>query len=263
MPEISVVIITRNEEANLPRTLASVQPLVESGRGEIIVVDSGSTDRTVELAKEAGAKIFVEEWKGFAAQKRSAIEKASGDWILSLDADEDLGSELPALIDHHLRNAGEVNGFWLLRQNIFLGRALRYGGTLERKLRIFRKGKGRIKDVPVHEVVLVEGKTSRATLGYGDEDLYLHHHAYPTLEVYLEHLRRYADLGAELKKNKPRWWLRLNRRLNPPLTFFYNYVVRLGFLDGREGFLFHWHHARYVRWKYERALELTDSPRSH
>ena len=89
---LSVVIITHNEEANIGRTLASVQPLVADGKGEIIVVDSGSTDRTVEIAKSFGAKVFIEEWKGYAAQKNSAIDKAAGDWILSLDADEELES---------------------------------------------------------------------------------------------------------------------------------------------------------------------------
>ena len=88
---LSVVIITYNEEANIGRTLTSVQPLVSEGKGEIIVVDSGSTDRTVEIAKSFGAKVFVEEWKGYAAQKNSAIDKAEGDWILSLDADEYAG----------------------------------------------------------------------------------------------------------------------------------------------------------------------------
>src|SRR5271170_1726165 len=87
---LSVVIITYNEEANLGRTLESVTPLVCDGKGEIIVVDSGSTDRTVEIAKSFGAKVFVEEWKGYAAQKNSAIDKATGDWILSLDADEEV-----------------------------------------------------------------------------------------------------------------------------------------------------------------------------
>src|SRR4029077_11390732 len=91
---LSVVIITLNEEANLGRTLASVQPLLADGKGEIIVVDSGSTDRTVEIATSFGAKVFVEEWNGFAAQKNSAIDKATGNWILSLDADEELNPPL-------------------------------------------------------------------------------------------------------------------------------------------------------------------------
>ncbi len=92
--QLSVVIITFNEEANIGRTLQSMQPLVADGKGEIIVVDSGSTDRTVEIAKSFGAKVFVEEWKGFSAQKNSAIDKATGDWILSLDADEEVSDGL-------------------------------------------------------------------------------------------------------------------------------------------------------------------------
>ena len=98
---LSVVIITHNEEANIGRTLESVKPLVCDGKGEIIIVDSGSTDRTVEIAKSFGAKVFVEEWKGFAAQKNSAIDKATGDWILSLDADEEVAGmslEVPWLL---------------------------------------------------------------------------------------------------------------------------------------------------------------------
>jgi glycosyltransferase involved in cell wall biosynthesis len=91
---ISVVLITKNEEANLPRTLESVMPLVRDGKGEIIVLDSGSTDRTLEIAQAYGAKIFSEPWKGFAAQKNSAMEKASCNWVLQLDADEALESEL-------------------------------------------------------------------------------------------------------------------------------------------------------------------------
>ena len=90
---LSVVIITYNEEVNIERTLKSVMPLVSEGRGEIIVVDSESTDRSVEIAKSCGAKVFIEPWKGFAAQKNSAIEKAVGDWILSVDADEELDQE--------------------------------------------------------------------------------------------------------------------------------------------------------------------------
>src|SRR5499425_167505 len=98
---LSVVIITFNEEANIGRLLASVQPLVADGKGEIIIVDSGSTDRTVEIAKSFGAKIFVEEWKGYAAQKNSAIEKASADWILLLDADEEVSPEMASSISKY------------------------------------------------------------------------------------------------------------------------------------------------------------------
>ncbi len=100
--KLSVVLITHNEERNLGRTLESVKPLVADGRGEIIVVDSGSTDRTVEIAESYGAKVFVEEWKGFAAQKNSALDKATGDWILSLDADEEVEPTLAEEIGHYI-----------------------------------------------------------------------------------------------------------------------------------------------------------------
>ena len=106
---LSVVIITHNEEANIARTLASVQPLVADGKGEIIVVDSGSTDRTVEIAKSFGAKVFIEDWKGYAAQKNSAIDKATGDWILSLDADEEVEPKLAADIQATLAKCSEVD----------------------------------------------------------------------------------------------------------------------------------------------------------
>ncbi len=95
---LSVVLITHNEEANIARTLSSVAPLVNNGVGEVIIVDSGSTDRTLEIAGSLGAKIFQEPWKGFAAQKNSAIDKAVGDWILSLDADEEVEVQLAKAI---------------------------------------------------------------------------------------------------------------------------------------------------------------------
>src|SRR5512140_3493195 len=106
---LSVVIISYNEESNIGRTLASVQPLVADGKGEIIVVDSGSTDRTVEIAKSFGAKVFVEEWKGYAAQKNSGIDKTSGDWILSLDADEELDSPLQQALRELLESLARLS----------------------------------------------------------------------------------------------------------------------------------------------------------
>ncbi|HEV2021027.1 MAG TPA: glycosyltransferase family 2 protein [Terriglobales bacterium] len=286
---LSVVIITLNEERNLGRTLESVKPLVENDKGEIIVVDSGSTDRTVEIAKSFGAKVFVEEWKGFAAQKNSAIEKAEGEWVLSLDADEEVSSELAAEVAElpsvwnfwnrqefptsddalaiemrkkglrYFLNYPNVVGFYVKRQNLFLGRWVRQGGYWpDCKLRVFRRGAAQFEERVVHEnAKLLSPKQLAFTLDHP-----LIHHAYPTLQIYLEHMRRYADLGAEMIKDKPRWWLWLNRWLNPPLTFFYNYVIRLGFLDRREGFLLHWNHRRYVGWKYAKALELSHSPRS-
>ncbi len=254
---LSVVIITHNEEANIGRTLASVQPLVIEGKGEIIVVDSGSTDRTVEIAKSFGAKVFIEEWKGYAAQKNSAIDKAEGKWILSVDADEELSDGLTKEVEEICHGPaedgfGSENGYWLKRQNRFLGRALRHGGFWpDPKLRLFRRGTGRVENRAVHETFQVTGPLG--TLYYP-----LLHHSYPTLADYIDHVNRYSSLGAEMAvaKGHSRFSL-FNIVLRPIATFIYNYFFRLGFLDGREGLLLHLYHAVYVSWKYAKAWEFT------
>ncbi len=251
---LSVVIITHNEEANLGRTLESVKPLVSDGRGEIIVVDSGSTDRTVEIAKLFGAKVFVEEWKGFAAQKNSAIDKATGDWILSLDADEEVGSGLADEIHVLLSASSDPRGFYIPRQNMFLGRWIQHGGFWpDRKLRLFRQTAGRFEDRRVHEDVQLEGPT--VTLRGS-----LIHHAYPTLSDYIEHMNRYSSLGAEMVVAKGNGKVRfsfINIVVRPLATFVYNYFFRLGLLDGWEGLLLHLYHAVYGSWKYAKAWELS------
>jgi glycosyltransferase involved in cell wall biosynthesis len=269
--QLSVVIITFNEEANIGRTLQSVHPLVADGTGEIVVVDSGSTDRTVEIAKSFGAKVFVEEWKGFAAQKNSAIDKAAGDWILSLDADEELGRDLPEFILHltsepkpHPRQElmtamgvelpkGNTNGYFLRRRNKFMDRWIEHGGFWpDPKLRLFRRGSGRFENRIVHEDVQVEGKLDRLLTGA------IIHHSYPTLSDYIDHMNRYSSLGAEMVVAKGRVGFSfVNIVLRPLFTFIYNYFFRLGFLDGREGLLLHLYHAVYVSWKYAKAWELS------
>ncbi len=284
---LSVVIITFNEEANLGRTLASVKPLVRDGKGEIIIVDSGSTDRTVEIAKSFGAKVFFEEWKGYAAQKNSGIDKTSGDWILSLDADEELDSPLQQALLELLESlarlsvlgnqingrsrsvpdatsdVGDIShsdfvGLLLPRKNEFLGRWIRHGGFWpDPKLRLFRQGRGKFESRAVHEDVQVEGITRRIQSGA------LLHHSYPTLSDYIEHMNRYSSLGAEMvvAKGKVRFSV-INIVLRPLATFIYNYFLRLGFLDGREGFLLHLYHAVYVSWKYAKACELSRGQRN-
>ena len=254
---LSVVIITHNEEANIGRTLASVQPLVADGKGEIIVVDSGSTDRTVEIAKSHGARVFIEDWKGFAAQKNSAIDKATGDWVLSLDADEELSDGLRQEVEEICHGPaedgfGSENGYWLKRQNYFLGRALRHGGFWpDPKLRMFRRGMGRMENRAVHEAFQVTGP-----LGTLYDPLL--HHSYPTLTDYIDHINHYSSLGAEMAVAKrPRGFSLFNIVVRPWATFTYNYIFRLGFLDGREGLLLHLYHAVYVSWKYAKAWELS------
>ena len=281
---LSVVVITFNEEANLARTLRSVQPLVDNGQGEIIVLDSHSTDRTVEIAKSQGAKVFVEDWKGFAAQKSSALAKASGDWILSLDADEEVEPALATeigdtLAEQYRRDAAQgikpdtadrlktivhshhitgvsydrfAFGYLIPRKNFFLGRWIRRGGFYpDRKLRLFRRGSGAFEERAVHEDMQIgwpADKLSHALL----------HHAYPNLSDYIEHMNRYSSLGAEMIVAKGyRGFSVIDVVVRPIATFTYNYFFRLGLLDGREGLLLNLYHSVYVSWKYAKAWELT------
>jgi glycosyltransferase involved in cell wall biosynthesis len=249
---ISVVIITRNEEANIARTLESVEPLVQDGKGEIVVLDSGSTDRTLEIADSLGAKVFSESWKGYAPQKNSALAKASGDWILSLDGDEELESALAEEILLTLKEPTRHIGFWVPRKNFFLGRWIKHGGYWpDRKLRLFRRGLGQFEDRLVHEDIrLAPGST--ATLQHA-----LLHHSYPTMSDYIRHMNEYSSLGAEMAVAKGyRGNAVVDIVLRPVFTFIYNFFFRFGFLDGREGFLLHVGHAVYVAWKYAKVWEL-------
>lgn len=253
---LSVAIITLNEEENLARTLASVQ-----FADEIIIVDSGSTDRTLEIARDFDAKIFFEPWKGFARQKNSAIEKCTGAWILSLDADEELTLELQQEIRALLRGRPSADAYMIRRRNLFLNRWIRYGGYYpDPKLRLFRRyaanfaPPARFTERPVHETIAFEG-----TLSTLKHDLI--HHAYPTIEGYIEHMDRYSTLGAQIIVEKGKtsrsWWsFYYNIVVIPFFTFVWNFIFRFGFLDGREGFLLHLYHSTYTSWKYSKAWQI-------
>ncbi len=254
--KISIVLITLNEEANLPATLESVMPLVRDGEGEIIVVDSGSTDRTLEIARSFGAKVVSEPWKGFAGQKNSAIEKATGDWVLQLDADEALEPQLAAELGQEINASGHAVGFFIPRKNFFLGRWIKHGGFYpDPKLRLIRRGAGRFEEYGAHPTIKVNGPTGRLKHA-------LVHNAYPTLRGYIEHMNSYSSSGAVVAVEKGyRGFNPLNIVVRPALTFIYNYFFRLGFLDGHEGFLLHLYHAVYVSWKYAKAWELARKSR--
>jgi len=252
---LSVAIITRDEEANLPRTLASVQ-----FANEVIVLDTGSGDRTVEIARAAGATVYEEAWLGFAASKNSAIAKCSGTWVLSLDADEELSTELQLQIQRLLPSGPRVDAYYLRRRNLFLGRWIKHGSFYpDAKLRLFRRSAAsftaqpHFENRPVHETIAFNGRAD--TLDYD-----LIHHAYPTLEVYIEHMDRYSSLGSGLLVDAgkiSRSWPAFCCRafLIPQLGFVWNYVFRGGFLDGREGLLLHLYHATYTSWKYAKAWD--------
>lgn len=248
---LSVALITKNEAANLSRTLGSAR-----WAQEIVIVDCGSTDATGEIARSFGAKFFVEEWKGFGAQKNSAIAKCSGDWVLALDADEEVSPELAAEILRLLETTPGKDAYFLPRRNLFLGRWIRHGGYYpDRKLRLFRRGCAQFEESAVHETMRCAGAT-----GWLNGELI--HHAYPNLDGYIEHMNRYSTLGASQAAERGRTSRSLvaflwNVYVNPVATFEYNYFLRGGFLDGREGLLLHLYHSVYVSWKYAKAWEQT------
>ncbi len=248
---LSVALITRNEAANLPRALASVRQFADIAQ-EIVIVDSGSTDATLAIAQSFRARIFEEPWKGFAAQKNSAIGHATGDWILSLDADEEVSPGLAREIQALLAGEPAFSAYRTPRLNHFLGRPLRHGGYWpDPKLRLFRRGTARFQEQPVHETMQADGHD-------GMLKGHLIHHCYPTLDDYIEHMNRYSSIAAQTlvaqgRAGKSWLWLAWNAILNPAATFLYNYVFRLGFLDGREGLLQHLNHSIYIHWKFAKA----------
>ena len=246
---LSVCIITFNEEANIGRTLESVKEIA----GEIIVVDSGSTDSTVSIAQSYGAKVFVEPWKGFALQKNSALDKASCDWILSLDADEEVSRELVESIKAVFKSGNAspaIDAYTMNRRNIYLGRWIRHAGYYpDPKMRLVRRELAEFELRAVHEDMKKLPRT-----GHLNGDLI--HHAYPTLEGFIEHANRYSSLGAEMVVAERKVGFSfVNIVLRPLVRFLYMYIFRLGFLDGREGLLVLMTHAGYVSWKYAKAWE--------
>ncbi len=247
---LSVAFITKNEESNLRRTLQAVR-----WADEIVIVDNGSMDGTEGIAREFGAKFFVEGWKGFGAQKNSAIAKCTSDWILSLDADEVVSPELADETRALLSGTPSHDAYFIPRRNFFLGRWIRHGGYYpDPKLRLLRRGAALFEERAVHETIQFRGAPGHLR---GD----LLHHAYPTLDAYIEHMNAYSALGAQqaIQKGKisrgflPFLW---NVYVNPVATFQYNYFLRAGFLDGREGLLLHLYHSVYVSWKYAKAWEI-------
>lgn len=247
---LSICIITLNEEANIRRTLESVKDIAD----EIIVVDSGSTDSTVTIAQSYGAKVFVETWKGFALQKNSSLDKANCDWILSLDADEEVSPELAASIKALLQSgqpAPESDAYTMNRRNLYLGRWIKHAGYYpDRKMRLVRRELAEFEIRAVHEDMK---KLPRVGHLRGD----LVHHAYPRLESFIEHANRYSSLGAGMVvAEREVGFSFINIVLRPLVRFIYMYFFRLGFLDGREGLLVLMTHASYVSWKYAKAWEM-------
>lgn len=222
---LSVVIITLNAAAVL-------RPCLESARfaDEILLVDSGSSDATLELAAQFGARVLCQEWLGFGAQKQFAVTQAANDWVLCLDADERVTPELQASIQAAL--AAPAHGAYRFpRRNRFLGRYLRHGeGYPDWSLRLFDRRRARWSDDAVHEKVIADGETG--TLA-GD----LLHDSAETIAAYLGKQNRYTTLAAEAAVAAGKRATVTKVWLSPLVRFIKFYCVRRGFLDGLPGFI--------------------------
>src|SRR3989338_332194 len=196
MAKLSVVLAVFNEEQNLPDCLFSVKEIAD----EIVVVDGGSKDKTVEIALSFGSAVIrTNNPPIFHINKQKAIEKASKDWILQLDADERVSKELQEEIKNVLKeNVPEINGYWIPRKNFFLGRFLMKGGQYpDYTLRLYRKDKGRLPQKDVHEQAEVEGKVEHLKNP-------LLHYPYENFSVYLSKWRRYNSIFADQIKEERR-----------------------------------------------------------
>jgi len=248
---LSIAMIAMNEEANLPRTLESVK-----WADEIVVVDSGSRDRTMEIAQSFGAMTSYHAFGGHGEQKNVAIDLCTRDWILLLDADEVLTPGLQQEIRDLLAGDPQYDAYWIPRLNLYFGKWIRHGGFYpDRKLRLFKRGAARLSEgVGPHSTPQHNGPKGKL---HGD----MLHFAYPTMGIYLEHMDRYSSEIAQLLHQRGKDSRSLpaflwNTVLNPSATFIYNYVFRLGFLDGREGLILHINHSVYVHWKFIKAWRL-------
>ncbi|HEX4156242.1 MAG TPA: glycosyltransferase family 2 protein [Acidobacteriaceae bacterium] len=250
MPKLSVAIVAKNEAKNLARTLEGV-----AWAEEIVLIDSGSTDETVEIARRYGAVVYVEAWKGYGGQVNSALDKCTHPWILNLDADEVVTPELGEEIRELLREEPALEAYTVPRLNLIFGRWMRHGGLYpDRKLRLFRRGAARLQENTEPHA------TPKTSVLAGELKHNLLHYQYATLAMYVDHMNKYSTASVPLVLRRGKDGRSLvpflaNTVLNPALTFLYNYVIRGGFLDGREGLLFHVNHAIYVSWKFAKAWE--------
>jgi len=243
MLKISATIITQNEELNIARAIESLRCC-----DEIVVVDSGSADRTIEIAAKLGSRVIESPWRGYAKQKNFASEQASHDWILSIDADESLSEALEAEIWQIKKTGPEYDAYTMPRLAQYLGRWILHSGWHpDRKVRLFDRRKARWVGDYVHESVVVEGR-----IGHLQSNLL--HFTCNSLSQHLSTIDRYTTLAAAelVDRGEPIGWSKLI--LDPPWTFFRTYIVKQGFLDGAEGLAIAYMAAFYNFVKYAKAL---------
>jgi glycosyltransferase involved in cell wall biosynthesis len=249
---LSVTVIAWNEEERLRGCLESV-----AWADEIVVVDAESTDKTAALARDFTDRVWVRPWPGFATQKNFALAQATGDWVLSLDADERVTPDLADRIRAILAADGPADGYSVPRRNIFWGAWVRHGGLYpDYQLRLFRRGAGRFVDDAVHESVRVDGRVE--VLGEA-----LLHQSYRDLEDFVRRSNRYSTLAAQD-------WVRRGRGVSlaalimkPLGRFLSMYIVQRGFLDGWRGLVLAVLYAEYVFLRMAKAWEARRAPAAH
>jgi glycosyltransferase involved in cell wall biosynthesis len=248
MNRLSACIITLNEEANLPRALASLAGIAD----EIVVVDSGSTDGTQQIARDAGAVWFERAWTNYADQKNYAAECAANDWILSLDADEELSSPLQTSLLSWKKHTPEYSVYEMARKTWYLGAWIEHSGWYpDFQRRVYRRDQAEFSGL-VHESLRFDGKIGR--LG-GD----LLHYTVRSFDEHESNVEHYTTLAAQqmFAEGKRQWkgamWLAT------PWSWFQNFVLRGGFMDGYRGALIARMAARTVRLKYAKLGKLLQS----
>lgn len=229
MKNISVTIITLNEEKDLPKCLNSVRKFAD----EIVVVDSRSTDKTVEIAHKYGAKVYTRSFDNFANQKNYAVSKATGDWILSLDADEKITPELAREIKSKTQNPKpKIIAYSIPRKNIIFGKFIKYSRwqpELDRQVWLWRKNKGRWEGL-VHESVVVEGEVAM----FKNAKV---HYQYETIREFMTMMNKYSELDAAKRVKDGQMFSYIRLFIDPIYNFLVRYFYRLGFLDGWRGFI--------------------------
>ena len=225
MTRLSVTVIALNQEANIGECLASV-----SFADEIVVVDTGSADRTVELARSYTDQVLTAPWEGFGRTKNFALDQARGDWVFSLDTDERVP---PALKDEILAVVaadGPLAGYRVPRKNYFCGRWIRrLGWYPDYTLRLFRRGQGRFRDREVHEEVVVAGPV-------GTLQTPLEHYSYKSVSEYVARMDRYARLAAQELAKAGRRPFPGELFGRPFFSFLHLYFIKRGFLEGTPGY---------------------------
>jgi glycosyltransferase involved in cell wall biosynthesis len=223
MARLSVIIITKNEAANIRACLESV-----AWADEIVVVDSGSSDATVQICRELGAKVHVHDWPGFGRQKNRALSYATRDRVFSIDADERVTPELRSQLEQAMAD-GSREGYYLPRLSQFCGVFIHHSGWYpDYVLRLFKRSSGRFSDDMVHERVIVEGSTGRLSSP-------LLHYSYLDQADVRRKTEQYAKAGAMQMLEKGKTATLADAPLRAAWAFVRTYVLRLGFLDGIAG----------------------------